>query len=303
MKLNKKSAVALSFILGATMFVSNAIADVVSKTGYEQLKDSIKTTCSRASDNLKNFTAQATCLVKDGDKKIVSLDLVDKYDNANLKNRAFIKGIDEYGRNLNEDDYCDKYGVIAVDSDSYTIYKYKKMGFQKIKSPFTNDREKDVEKVFDTVIGNLKDYVAVTDKQDGSKEYSCALDESQMPGVLNAVTSFIYKERNREVSTASLKQIDKSNYPKLTDDIFIKNYNLKVNVNKDGLADNVFMTGVLSGKDEKGKVHNISFEILVNLTDINSTVITKPDFKGKKKYDGTVEKINGRFGDEYLSED
>ena len=56
MKLKKKSAIMLSFILGGTLFVSTAFADVISKSGYEQLKDSVKTTGSKCSDQIKNFT-------------------------------------------------------------------------------------------------------------------------------------------------------------------------------------------------------------------------------------------------------
>ena len=52
MKVNKKTVMVLSFCLGLALFVTTAFADIVSKTGYEQMKDSIKFTAESFSEKL-----------------------------------------------------------------------------------------------------------------------------------------------------------------------------------------------------------------------------------------------------------
>ncbi len=56
MKLGKKGLLALSFVVGACMFVTTAFADMALRTGYHQLKDSIKHTSNWLASAEESYT-------------------------------------------------------------------------------------------------------------------------------------------------------------------------------------------------------------------------------------------------------
>ena len=64
--------------------------------------------------------------------------------------------------------------------------------------------------------------------------------------------------------------------------IYVKEIKGNMTLNKDGLIESAMGTGLLSGKDRQGKEHNLTFELLVKISDINKTVVNKPDLTGKK---------------------
>ena len=61
MKLNKKTAMIISFALGTVMFTTTAIAQVVAKSGYDQLKDSVKYTAENCTTKLSSYNNSTWC--------------------------------------------------------------------------------------------------------------------------------------------------------------------------------------------------------------------------------------------------
>ena len=54
-------------------------------------------------------------------------------------------------------------------------------------------------------------------------------------------------------------------------------------VDKDGLIQNLMGTATIYGKDEQGKEHTLTVELLVvQVSNINSTVVSKPRFVWKR---------------------
>jgi len=162
--------------------------------------------------------------------------------------------------------YSDKNVNIHKSSDQnvYYINEYtspREVG--SFKNPFKEEEASDVEKIADALVGNLKDYVIVNENSDGSKVLSGSLNESQIPAIINAFVSLQSKNefgRNNN---------NENNMPKITKDIFVKEITGKAVVNKDGLIENILGTGELSGKDDSGKEHILSFELSGKLSDIN----------------------------------
>ena len=56
--------------------------------------------------------------------------------------------------------------------------------------------------------------------------------------------------------------MNENHLPKITKDIFVKEVKGNMVTSKDGLIQSVLGTGVISGKDENGKEHNLTFELL-----------------------------------------
>jgi hypothetical protein len=175
--------------------------------------------------------------------------------------------------------YSDKTGYISKDSDQNVYYVSEYTSPREVssfKNPFKEKQASDVEKIADALVGNLKDSVIVTENADGSKVLSGSLKESQIPALVNAVVSLQSKN-----TFDGRQHNDNNNMPKITKDIFVKEISGKMVVNKDGLIQSVLGTGVLSGKDDSGKEHIITLELLGKVSNVNSTIVKKPDLSGK----------------------
>lgn len=283
MKFKKKTAMILSFAVGTLMFASTAMAEVASKNGYDQLKDSLKYTTESCTTKLPNYTMDLSFALKDNGTVIRS-------DSSSSKCDVSKQAVESTNTSLNGStkresyNYSDKTCNISKNSDQNIYYErnyttpHKNNSFE---DPFKDKQANDLERIADALVGNLKDSVVVTQNPDGSKELSGSLNESQIPALINAVVSFQSKNVFGE------NRGDEQNYmPKISKDIFVKEVKGKMVVDKNGLIQSVLGTGVISGKDESGKEHTLTFELLGKLSNVNSTTVTKPDLSGQK-----VEKV------------
>jgi hypothetical protein len=164
----------------------------------------------------------------------------------------------------------------SSDSEVYYINEYigKNNTATEKEDPFKQKEAEDIEKIADAVVGNLKDYVLVEEKTDGSKEFSGSLQETQIPTLVNAVVSLQAKTMSQNPSEELM--------PKLTSDIYVKEVTGNATANKDGYIEKLTATGILSGTDENGQTHELTLEILVKLSGVNATTISAPDLTGKQ---------------------
>jgi len=278
MKFKKKTAMIISFALGTTMFATTALAEVISKNGYDQLKDSLKYTAESCTTKLSNYTMDISFVVKDNGTVLYSESGLNKYDVSkqameNVNTRV------ENSKKTEQYYYADKNCNITKDDKQniYYVTEYTSPRENRsFRDPFKDKQAGDIERIADALVGNLKDSVVVTQNADGSKQLSGSLSESQIPSLVNAVVSL--QSKNAFGSRGN----NESNMPKITKDIFVKEVKGNMLVNKDGLIQSVLGTGVISGKDDNGTEHTLTFELLGKLSDVNSTTVTKPDLSGKK---------------------
>lgn len=278
MKFNKKSKIIISLALGTVMFTTTAIAQVISKSGYDQLKDSVKYTAEGLTTNLSSYTMDMSIVVKDNGKVISSDSTINKVDVANLVKESVtttVKGSVNKGSYF----YSDKSGYITK-SDNDDVYYKNEYEIPMVKDPQRNPfKEKgadDMEKIADAIVGSLKDAVVVTENKDGSKILSGKLSEFQIPALINAVVSLQSKnEFGNDYNNESVM-------PKITKDVFVKEITGNMVTTKEGLIESVLGSGVLVGTEESGKEHSLSFEVLVKITNVNLTKVNKPDLTGKK---------------------
>jgi len=80
MKLKKKTATIISFALGSVMFTTTAIAQVLTKSGYDQLKDSVKFTAESCTTKFSSYTMDMSVILKDNSTIIYSDDSLSKVD-------------------------------------------------------------------------------------------------------------------------------------------------------------------------------------------------------------------------------
>jgi hypothetical protein len=293
MKTNKKIVMAASFLLGATMFVTTAFADIASKTGYDLLKDSVKFTAKSMSDKMQSYTIESVFTVKDNDKVLMSESSLEKVDNTKKAVESH-SAVEEYNGKNNRSyfSYRDSSSSIWYDqgTDTYYVTEYSKdYDFKPSSNPFEDSHAKDLEKIFDALVGDLKNYVVVEEKSNGSKELSGNLNEGQIPALVNAVTSFLLKQNTSNV----LISPDGKTSSATLEDVYVKSVSGKAFVNEDGILESVLATGVLSGKDSNGVTHDITAEALVKVYDIDSTKVSKPNLEGKNVQKSTARDLGG----------
>lgn len=282
MKISKKMAMGISLAIGTLMFATTAFAEVASKNGYEQLKDALKFSAESCSGKLQNYTVKSSFILKDGSMVVNQEDSVNKYDNSKNAVEYTSTTVNGNGTKYEGYNYADLNCDIFYDREADTYHETdyttaKKENYFNFSNPFKQKGSSDVERIVDAVVGNLKDYVVVNQKTDGSKEFSGSISQAQIPAVANAVVSYAVKNRFGEQYTRERLKIDK-----ITDDIYVKEVKGNAVAGKDGLLQSIIGTGVISGKDEKGNAHELTFEVLVKLENVNSTSVKKPDVTGKK---------------------
>ncbi len=276
MKFNKKTAMLISFTLGTLLVATTALADIANKSGYDQLKDALKVTAEQGSEKFDSFTLDFSIALMDNGKTLMTSNEIKKYDRLKGASETISTGESLNGDKNNYQYYADKTTQIRVSESDPTIYvtEYAKPREGEVfNNPFKEDEAADLEKILDAIVGSLKDYVVVVENSDASKELEGKLTGSQIPALVNAVASYSLKQEFNG---------NQSNMPHLTKDVYVNSVSGKANVNKDGVMESILGTAVLSGKNEQGTDHDVTVEILVKLSGINTTTVTKPDLTGKK---------------------
>lgn len=291
MKIGKKAAMAASLCIGAALLATTAFADISTKSGYDQLKDAIKGTAAFGTSASGSYTLSTTFSIKMDGNTVTSETTTEKRDYASGTDES--TNISERADGIKNTiySYSDKTTNIfkSGTDDRYYVTEYSRERTIKTdnESPFENQRWKDIERILDAAVGNLRDYIVVEDKPDGSKELSGSVNQTQIPALPNVLASYFYKQNYAQERMAYSKdgtapESQGSILAKVSEDIFVKEISGRAVVGKDGYIQSILADGKLSGKDKAGIEHEIEIEALVKVQDIGNTVIQKPDLTGQQ---------------------
>lgn len=287
MKAQKKTAMLISFALGSLIFATTAMADITSKSGYEQFKDSIKITAEKCSSMFDSYTLDVSFVLKDNGNNLASENTINKLSRSNKTHETTsIHESLSRGKNTQQT-YFDPMTRISQNSGDPTYYVTEFSEPQKdysFNNPFKEERAEDAEKVADAIIGSLKDQVILSDNADGSKDFKGSLNEVQIPTLVNAIASFQLKQNFNG---------NNPDTPSLAKDIFVKEVKGSAHVNPEGFLENILGTATIVGKDSQGKEHEITIEVLAKLSEVNTTVVNKPDLTGQKVSKQVVKNQDG----------
>jgi hypothetical protein len=311
MRRKKRIAMIAAFTLGAFLFAGTALADILDKSGYDQLKDAVKLTAANCTENYQSFTADISLVMKDNGQLIYSENNLLKYDAVSgaREETTTTKDITNRDRNYSYYLFADQnqHIVKSTNDDNYIITTYREQKdaplINKEDNPFNREEIKDLERILDALVSNLKDQVIITESSDDSKVLSGKLSEGQIPALINALVSYKMKQEFNGRRDGLIN---------LASDVYIKEVRGTAKVNEDGSLENILGTASISGLDKEGKIHEISLEILFKLSDINTTKVVKPDLTGKKvitreerdfeEYKPTPEKFVGKFKNDIVME-
>lgn len=275
---NSKVRYAISLGLGLVFLSTAVFADIANKTGYELFKDSIKHTSSVISKDMKNYTLQLSLSIKFDDKVIYLEEGTQKYDYNNNMTESIGQTITGTENPIKHYSFTDiRSNIYTSDNENFILNEYK--NDLKLPTPPSVEKEitPEVEKFIDAVVASVKNNVMSEEKPDGTKEFYGTLTDGQIPAVMNAGASLIFKQGFANDFNDKFPEVKL-----LEKDLTIKNITGKASTNKEGIITNLYTSGELHGKDSNNNVHLVTVEVLAKITDINSTKITKPDITNKK---------------------
>ncbi|WP_274364061.1 hypothetical protein [Paenibacillus thermotolerans] len=291
MKLSKKAVTLLSFTIGACVFVSTAFADMALGTGYDRLKDSAKHTAAQMENGLDSYTTEVLMTLKDNDRTMLQVSSVLKIDTENQAMEETTVTQESDGESKSNYSYSDRKLSVWKNSldDKYyaTGYPNARDDWGMFTSPFNQNGFTEMEKIFDAVVGNLKDHVQVEERTEGGRIYSGSLSEVQVPAIVNAVSSFGMKQ----IISDQRRSEQHSKLPEIESDIYVKRVTGTAVENKSGLLEQVTGSATLSGKDKDGVQHDMTLDIVFKLSNIGRTKVSAPDLTNAE-----VEKVNGQLG-------
>lgn len=280
--MNKKLiAMTTSLVVGGSLLLGTAYANASQLSGYEAFKASIKDT-----KNLKNETADLKVSVYDNGSDLMDMSSNVKINSSanamsqvtTAKTSAGSQTFSTYrqdGKNISKDS----------SSDVYTVVENNHKNFKKKDKAENPEVQKSMEVVIDTLVGNMKDKVTVTDNGDGTKKSSISLNENEVTPLVNALTSMaVARDNNEQMNNdkkaefANLKNV----IPQLQGDIKVKSVEVNGDINKDNTIKDEVAKIVISGTDAQGKAHEITVNVNLNLSNINSTTPDTVNLTGKQ---------------------
>lgn len=277
----KKSVIAtIAAVSGAVIFSSAAIANYTTANGYEVVKDSLF-----GLFGTENYTFDLE----------VSMDVDDEYglkvnnrvemDNPNK--RCYMRDIESTNFPTSEDSYQsqrwynDKVAIYQTRDNEPHGYiseydKYTNMFSDEIfgDADTTSKVLYFMEVALDTAAGDLKNNFIYRGTEDGVKTYSLSLDAIQIPELINAglsaFTSVASDEYDRH--EASSEEEEWAANIITMDNVYTDSINGVFTVNEDNSFNSGEVSATVTGKDKNGDVHNITFRVVVNMSDVGSTV-------------------------------
>jgi hypothetical protein len=325
MKLKKKALISLSVAVGVAVLATTAVVGAVNESAYTQLKNAVKTTTARVAAEDGNYTQRVEITLKDNGVVLLRTTTSQKTDGIANEQTSVneTKGgktqttynFNNASKNIYYDAYSDTYFVNEWTSPlDETGAPYADEKLRMIEStnyntqdPLAQETVKDLEKILDAFVGNLKDYVSVTENADGSRTFTGSLSDTQIPALVNAIASFATKQYLTSsgmvqpmagaVDSAGVMIADKTDpdgvvvpitsenqygLPSLTGDIFVKSVSGTATADPDGVLSGGDLSVVLSGTDADGVAHDLSLQMSATMVDIGTTVVTEPDLTGKK---------------------
>ncbi len=279
MNFNKRSAIFAVFILGVLIFATSAFADIMLGSGYHSLKDSAKTTMERLTNEVDNFNVDVIVSLKvDGETLMESTDNI-KFDIANQAKETSGTNL-EKGKIRNSYRYIDENQSIYknFEDGSYNVVKKQKTNNDRkiFENLFEEEQVMDAEKIMDAFVGSLEDIIQI-EESGGKKMYMGNISDTEIPPLVNAVSSFALKYSIINEYTAKRLEVP---YPK--SNIYVIEASGKAIENEEGIIENGIFTASMSAEDNSGTEHIYTVEFSIGVKDINNTVVTAPNLAGQK---------------------
>ncbi len=272
MKIKKASKALLAAGLGVIILVGSAAADIAFGSGYEQLKDCLKTTTRSLAGRLDSYTVTTQTEVTLDDTVLSSQSSVSRYDLINRRRDGEEQG---YGFDqpfsfhyFYEDTM---YYVNSImehpDGKQYVAFAHRN-GWNAIRDPFAEEISADLEKIADAAVGSLADVISV-DNRDGKTIFSGHVTDAEIPALANALVAFFAK-----YSFINNYRYQESDFAAaLTENVYVESVSGKAVADADGILESGVATITVYGTDPSGTPHTLTVGISLSVSGKNSTIV------------------------------
>jgi len=279
--MNKKIiAIATTLVVSGGILMGTAYTNAAQVTGYSAYKEAVKNTA-----NLKNETADLKLSVNDGTNNLVDVTTNFKTNSAtNAMSQATTvkssKGTESFTTSNQAGKSISKSSTSAV----YNVRENNNKNLDKKVENMNPEVVNSMETVADILVGNMKNKVAVTDNGDGTKKIGVSLSKTEIVPLVNAVTSMVLTVgKNAPMHNEKAGNLDvKSMLPQLVSGITVKSVDVTGDINKNNIINNQVAKIVVTGLDANKVSHEVTINVTLNLSNINSTTPDTIDLTGKQ---------------------
>ncbi|RKP56942.1 hypothetical protein D7Z26_02840 [Cohnella endophytica] len=285
--------------ISSVVMLSTGLTALAGTSGYEDYKTALKTTKA-----LNSVSVQAVATLRDngivlteaqGNLK-ANLKTETKSGSFKVSNKGVEQSVELYS-------LTDGQAWKKGDADTYFVKKdpLDKESDNSEESKDSSWLDQQAETVIDALVGNLKDYVTVDTRSDGSKSISLSLDSVQIPAVVQALAPLAFKKLSDTNGHEGKDQKEKQNPEKiadpedmfgkslfdpanlvLTQEIHIRSISLNADVNAAGDIERQQASVVFTGKDASGAAHELNLNLDLHLSGFDQTTPDTIDLTGKK---------------------
>ncbi len=274
MKFGKKTTAMLAFLVGSVVFATAALADVAIGSGYNSLKNAAKETMARLAKDTDNFQVEAKLSLKLDGREFVRDNVSAKMDIANKTQESYAESLSDDGEAICTYSYSDtEIEAYKGEADGkYSVFERSDVDKGPMfENPFEEEVAQDAEKVLDAFVGSLSDIIQM-EELDGKTMYVGNLTETQVPMLVNALTSFAVKYSfMNDYAVRSMK------LPKIENDFCVRSASGKAIQDENGMLTDAIGNITLAGTDKNGDEHEITAEISLALFEIGTTVVVRPE--------------------------
>lgn len=290
--------------VGAFILAVSCIVTYATSSGYTAAKNSFKNLFTQ-----DNCTMSAEVYLSYDDMKLDSEKAVQKFDkNGNIKfqeynvdndgllrGSSFIQdGMRIRPEDINGDGIINKLDGVYVncmDSEEELIENHAWL--LNMQSDESQKYVRFAELFADTMVGDLKNNVILTDSDDECDTYSISLDPYQIPELYQAGLDLI-TEQNKQNSgnyyideDTRIEDLSEDEYYERlynkeisVDDILyneasVQNVNASVKIDKNGRLKNITGEIVINANDRFDKNHTVAFGLNIDVSDYGTTVIDR----------------------------
>lgn len=283
--MNKKTmAMAASLAIGGSLLFGAVLTNASQLSGYETYKNAVKDT-----KNLQNETIDLKASLTDNGASLLNVTSnlkLNESSNAMSKVTTITSGNTTRTESSYEQD--GKRITKNSNSDQYYERDDSHSASNTIKESQNPVVEQSMEVVVDTLAGSMQSNVNTTANPDGTKTVAINLGENDVTPLVNALTSLAFTAENHrgsfhnESNNANGTNDLKNAIPQLQSNIKVVSVTSTGNINKDDIITNQTATIVVSGTDAQGTQHELTFNLNLNLSNINNTTPDKIDLTGKQ---------------------
>ncbi|TJY42210.1 hypothetical protein E5161_09375 [Cohnella pontilimi] len=282
--------------IGSALVVTSAFADIGGAKGYEAYKSALKNTAAATSS-----TQNVALTIRDNGSELLNVKTTVKENETigSVSGQAAIQA-GSTSQTFDFYDLKDKQVFKAGNSDTYYVTTESERRHWKEKADeHKNDPalSKEMENVVDALVGNLKNYVNVSNAEGGSQTIDAKLTGSQIPAAANVIGSILVKEAlsgkhaqdeldqqeqfGHNMLGVNVKQIT-GTLPKLTQNVNIDEVALHATIDSNNYITGQQIDFTISGKDASGQAHKVVITADIATSNLNATTPDSIDLAGKK---------------------